>query len=310
MAAAVLRLGTRASALARAQAELVRAALERHHEGLRVEPVLIRTSGDRQATGPLAAAGGKGLFVKEIEEALAAGTVDVGVHSMKDLPARLAPGLVVGAVPARASAYDVLVGGGGAGLPGLPAGARVGTASVRRRAQLLARRRDLSVVSLRGNVDTRLRRWREGEVEALVLAAAGLERLGITEPAAHPLPTDEFLPAVGQGALALECREDDIATRDLLARLVDQVTATEVAAERSFLLAIGGDCNTPLAAHATVSGDRVTLRAMVTDHDGRRWLEDAAQAPCADAEALGRTLAERLLAAGAGEILREAVGRA
>ncbi len=300
----VLRLGTRASALARAQAEMMRAALEGRHAGLRVELVLIRTSGDRQASGPLAPAGGKGLFVKEIEEALATGTIDAGVHSMKDLPARLAPGLVLGAVPARASAHDVLVGGAGGGLGGLARGARVGTASVRRRAQLLARRRDVEVVFLRGNVDTRLRRWREGHVDALVLAAAGLERLQITEPAAHPLATDEFLPAVGQGALALECRGDDARTRGLLAAVADRDAATAVGAERGFLVAIGGDCNTPLAAHATVADGQVALRALVTDHDGVRWLEDTGRAPVAEAEALGRALAERLLAAGAAEILR------
>jgi hydroxymethylbilane synthase len=195
-----LRLGTRASPLARAQADLVTRALQARHPGLRVEVVFIRTTGDRLSQGSLAPAGGKGLFVKEIEEALAAGTVDAGVHSMKDMPARLADGLLIGAVPARADARDVLVGAGGGGIGALPAGARVGTASVRRRAQLLARRRDLDVVLLRGNVDTRLRKWREGEVEALVLAAAGLERLGIVEPAARPLPVDEFLPAVASSA--------------------------------------------------------------------------------------------------------------
>jgi hydroxymethylbilane synthase len=303
VSARILRLGTRASALARAQAELVRAALEARHPGLRVEPVFIRTSGDRLARGPLPRASGKGLFVKEIEEALAADEIDAGVHSMKDVPARLAPGLAIGAVPARADARDVLVGGGAAGLAGLPPGARVGTASVRRRAQLLARRRDLEVVLLRGNVDTRLGRWRDGEVDALVLAAAGLERLGVSEPLAQPLPTEEFLPAVGQGALALECRADDAATRALLAAVEDAASATAVAAERGFLLAIGGDCNTPLAAHASVRDGQVRLRAAVSDLEGRRWLEDGGTAPAAEAASLGRAVAERLLAAGAGELL-------
>jgi hydroxymethylbilane synthase len=208
---------------------------------------------------------------------------------------------VIGAVPARAQAHDVLI--GAAGLRDLPPGARVGTSSVRRRAQLLARRRDLTVTPLRGNVDTRLRRWREGAVDALVLAAAGLARLGITEPAARPLAPEDFLPPVGQGALALECRADDAPTRALLAAIEDAEAATAVAAERAFLLAIGGDCNTPLAAHATVAGERVTLRALVIDVEGRRCLEDADSAPIAGAEALGRALAERLLVAGAGGIL-------
>jgi hydroxymethylbilane synthase len=279
------------------------AALEARHPGLVVETVIIRTSGDRGLGGPLPPSGAKGMFVKEIEEALVDGTIDVGVHSMKDLPARLASGLVVGAVPARAPAHDVLVGGAGGGLSGLAPGARVGTASVRRRAQLLVRRRDLVVVPLRGNVDTRLRRWREGAMDAIVLAAAGLARLGIEEPQAHELPCAEFVPAVGQGALALECRADDAATRGLLAAVEDAAAAVAVAAERAFLVGIGGDCNTPLAAHATVRNGDVTLRALVTDIDGERAVEDTGTAVAADADALGRRLAERLLAAGAAEIL-------
>ena len=296
-----LRLGTRASPLARVQAEGVRAALAARHPGLTVELVFVRTTGDR-VTGPLAAAGGKGLFVKEIEEALLDGRIDAGVHSMKDVPARLAAGLVIGAVPERADARDVLIGGDG-GLAGLPAGARIGTASPRRRAQLLAHRLDLVVVLLRGNVDTRLRKWRAGEVDALLLAAAGLARLGISEPAAQPLPVDEFLPAVGQGALALECRADDGATRALLAAVDQPAAATAVAAERAFLAAVGGDCNSAIAAHATLAGGRLTLRALVTDPDGRRRLEERDTAPAADAEALGRTVATRLLAAGAAALM-------
>ena len=296
-----LRLGTRASPLARVQAEGVRAALAARHPGLTVELVFVRTTGDR-VTGPLAAAGGKGLFVKEIEEALLDGRIDAGVHSMKDVPARLAAGLVIGAVPERADARDVLIGGDG-GLAGLPAGARIGTASPRRRAQLLAHRPDVVVVLLRGNVDTRLRKWRAGEVDALLLAAAGLARLGISEPAAQPLPVDEFLPAVGQGALALECRADDGATRALLAAVDQPAAATAVAAERAFLAAVGGDCNSAIAAHATLAGGRLTLRALVTDPDGRRRLEERDTAPAADAEALGRTVATRLLAAGAAALM-------
>ena len=296
-----LRLGTRASPLARVQAEGVRAALAARHPGLTVELVFVRTTGDR-VTGPLAAAGGKGLFVKEIEEALLDGRIDAGVHSMKDVPARLAAGLVIGAVPERADARDVLIGGDG-GLAGLPAGARIGTASPRRRAQLLAHRPDLVVVLLRGNVDTRLRKWRAGEVDALLLAAAGLARLGISEPAAQPLPVDEFLPAVGQGALALECRADDGATRALLAAVDQPAAATAVAAERAFLAAVGGDCNSAIAAHATLAGGRLTLRALVIDPDGRRRLEERDTAPAADAEALGRTVATRLLAAGAAALM-------
>jgi hydroxymethylbilane synthase len=298
-----LRVGTRASALARAQTAQVCATLEQAHPGLAVDTVLIRTSGDRLSQGALAPAGGKGLFVKELEEALVGGRIDCAVHSMKDVPAALAPGLAIGAVPARADARDVLVGGGAEGLAGLAAGTRIGTASVRRRAQLLARRRDLEVVLLRGNVDTRLRKWRAGEVDALLLAAAGLARLGVREPAARPLDPDVLLPAVGQGALALECRADDTATRALLAALADADAHDAIAAERAFLVAIGGDCNTPLAAHARIEGGTIRLRVQLSDLDGREWFEDAGVAPRGAAEELGRELAARLLARGAGRVL-------
>jgi hydroxymethylbilane synthase len=303
MPARGLRVGTRASALARAQTGQVCAALERVHPGLLVETVLIRTSGDVVSQGPLAPVGGKGLFVKELEEALLDRRIDCAVHSMKDVPAALAPGLTIGAVPPRADPRDVLIGGDGGGLAGLAAGARLGTASVRRRAQLLARRRDLDVVMLRGNVDTRLRKWRDRVVDALVLAAAGLARLGVTEPAARPLDPDQLLPAVGQGALALECRVDDGDTLALLGAVADADACDAIAAERAFLLAIGGDCNTPLAAHARIVAGEVHLRAQVSDLDGREWFDDEAAAPRADGAALGRDLAERLLARGAGRVL-------
>jgi len=297
----VLRYGTRGSALARAQSDQVRAALERAHPGLHAEPLVIRTTGDRITEGPLPA--GKGLFVKELEEALLAGSIDVAVHSMKDMPAALAPGLEIGAVPVRADARDVLVGGGAGGLRALAPGARVGTASVRRTAQLRALRPDLAVIFLRGNVDTRLRRWRDGEVDALLLAAAGLARLGIDEPAARPVPPDDLLPAVGQGALALECRADDAATRALLRALADPDAEATVAAERGFLLAIGGDCNTPLAAHATVVDGSVALRAQVLARDGGERLEAAGSAPCGEAAALGTQLARTLRERGAARLL-------
>jgi hydroxymethylbilane synthase len=298
-----LRLGTRGSALARAQAGMIAAALERAHGGLAVPLVLIRTTGDQLQQGPLAPAGGKGLFVKEIEEALASGAVDFAVHSLKDVPAALAPGMVLGAIPRREDPRDVLIGGGDAGLTSLKHGARVGTASVRRRAQLLARRPDLEIVFMRGNVDTRLRKWREGDVDALVLAAAGLARLGVDEPSARPLSPDDLLPAVGQGALALECRADDAATRTLLAAVHDAAAADEIAAERGFLVGIGGDCNTPLAAHARADAMTVDLRVQVIDHDGRERLEERGTAPRADAGGLGARLAERLLARGAARFL-------
>ncbi|MFN8544010.1 MAG: hydroxymethylbilane synthase [Candidatus Binatia bacterium] len=298
-----LRLGTRGSALARAQAGLVGASLEAAHPGLTVELVFIRTTGDQMQRGSLAAAGGKGLFLKEIEDALVAGTVDFAVHSMKDVPVALAPGCVLAAVPARADPRDVLVARTSGGISGLAARACVGTASVRRRAQLLARRRDLDVVVLRGNVDTRLARWRAGELDAIVLAAAGLARLGLVVPEAQPVSVTELVPAVGQGALALECRADAARTRALLAAVDDAPAATAMAAERGFLAAIGGDCNTPIAAHAVVEAETVTLRVQVSDLLGERWLDDEASAPVTAAGDLGRGLAERLLARGAADLL-------
>jgi hydroxymethylbilane synthase len=299
-----LRLGTRASDLALVQAEWVRAELRRRDAALAVEVVAIRTSGDLQSTGRLASVGGKGLFLKEIQEAMLSGTVDFAVHSMKDVPAEQPAGLVVAAVPARADARDVLIGSGGRGLRGLRDGARVGTASTRRRAQLLAQRPDLEVVVLRGNVPTRLRKWRAGEVDALVLAAAGLARLGLRDVEAVALDPDEMLPAVGQGALALECRCDDAAVRRRLGALADADASATVAAERGFLVAIGGDCDTPLAAHATVGEGVVALRAEVLAPDGDRRLAAADRGPVAEASAVGRRLAERLLAQGAGDLLR------
>jgi hydroxymethylbilane synthase len=298
-----LRVGTRGSALALAQTAQICATLAERHPGLAIETVVVRTSGDRLTQGALAPVGGKGLFVKELEEALADGRIDCAVHSMKDVPAALAGGMTIAAVPRRADARDVLVGGGADGLAGLTPGARVGTASVRRRAQLLARRRDLDVVFLRGNVDTRLARWRAGVVDALVLAAAGLERLGVDEPAARPLEADVLLPAVGQGALALECRAADDHTRRLLVGVADADAADAVAAERGFLLAVGGDCNTPLAAHARVRAGSVSLRAQVSDPDGQEWFEEAGEARRSDAAALGAELARRLLDRGAGRVL-------
>ena len=297
-----LRLGTRGSALACAQAAVVARDLESRHPGVHVELVLVKTTGDRLQQGSLASVGGKGLFVKELEEGLLAGHVDLAVHSLKDVPAVVPDGLVIAAIPERADPRDVLV-SKEEGLDALPAGARLGTASVRRRAQLLARRRDLDVVVLRGNVDTRLRRWREGDFTAIVLAAAGLARLGVEEPNARPLSTDVLLPAIGQGALALECRADDAATRALLAALEHVASARAVAAERAFLLAIGGDCNTPIAAHATIDGPHLALRAKVSDLEGIQCLDDAIDGPIADAEGLGRQLAERLLARGAAAVI-------
>jgi hydroxymethylbilane synthase len=298
-----LRLGTRGSALALRQAGTVAAALE--HRGASVEVVAIRTSGDAH-TGSLLAAGGKGLFVKEIEEALLDGRVDLAVHSLKDVPASLPDGLALAATPVRGDARDALVSDVPRALADLPAGARVGTSSLRRRAQLLARRPDLAVVELRGNVDTRLRKLAEGAVDAVVLAVAGLARLGLAPAGAVALAPEEMLPAIGQGALALEARAGDAAVHALLRTLDDPDSAAAAAAERAFLTAVGGDCRTPLAAYATVRGGWLLVRALVAESDGSRVLADALSGPAAAAAELGARLAEALLARGAAEVIARA----
>jgi hydroxymethylbilane synthase len=300
----ILRLGTRGSALAVRQAEWVARALREQVPVLGVELVRIRTSGDRIQGRSLAEIGGKGLFVKEIEEALLAGTIDLAVHSMKDLPAALAAGLGIAAVPPREDARDVLIAHVTGGLSKLPSGARVGTSSLRRRAFLRHARPDVEVVALRGNVDTRIAKWRGGEVEALLLAAAGLRRLGLIVPQARVVPPEEMVPAIGQGALAIEARLDD-RWWPIAAALGDGDATDEIAAERAFLLALGGDCTTPIAAHATAIGTRLRLEAAIADPEGRQILRGTRSAERSEAEALGTRLAEDLLARGGREILRE-----
>jgi hydroxymethylbilane synthase len=298
-----LRLGTRGSALAVRQAEWVSAELAARFPSLRPEITRIKTSGDRIHARSLAEIGGKGLFVKEIEEALRDGRIDVGVHSMKDLPATLAPGLGIAAVPEREDARDVLIAHSSAGLAGLAPGARVGTSSLRRGAFLRHVRSDLIVVAMRGNIDTRIAKWRAGEVDAIVLAGAGLRRLGLALPEANCLSTDEMLPAIGQGALAIEAPPDGRGW--VLAGALENADARDaVCAERSFLAGMGGDCTTPIAAHATVSGGALRLEAAIGDPDGRRLIRGSRSGVRADGEAIGRALADELLASGGREILR------
>ena len=307
-ARATLRLGTRGSPLALAQSREVAAALEAHHPGLRVDLAVIRTSGDRIQDVPLAKIGGKGLFVKEIEEALLTRRIELAVHSMKDLPAHLPPGLTLGAITAREEGGDVLVTRKARSLDELPPGARVGTSSLRRQAQLLHRRPDLHVVPLRGNVDTRLRKLTEGSLDAIVVAAAGLKRLGVTPANAIPLPLDVSLPAPGQGALGVEIREDDRATAALVAVLEDKASRIAVTAERAFLRRLGGSCQVPIAAYATLRGDLLSLAGLLASPDGTALVQDTLTGPALEAESLGTALAERLLAQGADRILRELAG--
>jgi hydroxymethylbilane synthase len=296
----MLRLATRGSQLALAQARLVAGLLEAR-AGVGAELVVLKTSGDRIQDRPLSEVGGKGLFVKEIEEALLRGDAEVAVHSMKDLPADLAPGLVLGAVPEREDPGDLLIAREPTRLEGLRRGARVGTSSLRRMALLLALRPDLDVVPMRGNVDTRLRKLGEGEVDALVLAAAGLKRLGIDPTAAVRLDPTHFVPAIGQGALAIETRSGELG--DVMAPLEHAPTRAAVLAERGFMRAASGSCVTPLAAHARLEGDALHLVAVILSPDGARQIRGTRRGPSASAEAIGAELAAELLARGGAEIL-------
>lgn len=293
-----LRVGTRGSALAVAQTRQTVAALQQRWPGLAVEIVTITTRGDVQTQVPLHEVGGKGLFVKEIEEALLFGRVDLAVHSAKDLPSELPPGLALVCFPARADARDALVSREGRRLADLPEGACVGTSSLRRLFQLRHLRPDLRIEPLRGNVDTRLRRVAEGRFDAVVLAAAGLGRLGLADRITEALDPVAFVPAAGQGALALEARADDARARALVAPLNDAATETALRAERAFLARLMGGCQVPAGAHARLEGGRLVLEGFLASPDGAVFLRDRERGSEAEAEALGAALAERLLSRG------------
>jgi len=298
--ARVVRLGTRASALALAQARFIAGRLER--TGCTVAIISMHTEGDRRADARLTDVGGKGLFVREIEEALLAGDIDLAVHSLKDLPAALPDGLALVAFPEREDARDVLVTRRPGRFADLPPRAVVGTSSPRRRAITLSLRPDLDVQPLRGNVDTRMRRLQEGAAEAIVLAAAGLLRLGITAAYVDALDPEVFVPAVGQGVLALEARGDDAGTTALLQTVDHAATRACALTERAFLGRLGASCLTPMAAHARVHGDGLRVNALVASEDGRRVLREQEHGVPADAVALGVAVADRLLARGAADI--------
>jgi hydroxymethylbilane synthase len=286
-----LRVGTRGSALALAQSGLVARALEAAEPGLSVELVEITTTGDRGA-----AVGDKSRFVKEIEEALLAGEVDLAVHSAKDVPGVLPDGLAIVGVPTREDARDALC-----GAPALDAGLVVGTSSLRRRAQLLAARPELEVRELRGNVDTRLRKLADGDYDAVVLAVAGLLRLGRSE--GTPLPADVMTPAPGQGCLVLEARRGDALPASVASRITDQDALVRLTAERAVVEALDATCHTPVGAYATLDGDSLVLSAFAGLPDGSAWVRDSVAGPAGEPGAVGREVAARMLAAGAGEIL-------
>jgi hydroxymethylbilane synthase len=285
----LLRIGTRGSPLALAQAHQVRSRLA---AALGVAPdaialVVIKTTGDAIQNRPLTEIGGKGLFVKEIEQALVDGAIDLGVHSAKDVPGVLPDGLVLAACLPREDARDAFISRRAASLAALAPGAVVGTASPRRHAMVRRLRPDLAVLPLRGNVETRLKKLAAGEVDATLLAMAGLNRLGLAAAATAPLDVDEFLPAVGQGVIALETRTDDARTRTHLAKIDDAVAATALAAERAFLAILDGSCRTPIAGHARLAGDALHLRGLIVKPDGAESFETERRGSARDAAALG-----------------------
>ena len=305
-----LRIGTRGSALALWQAEWVRSQLTAAHQGLTVELVTIKTQGDKILDVPLAKVGGKGLFVKEIEDALLVGRVDLAVHSVKDMPAELPSGLHVAAMPLREDPRDVLVMREGSGFTDLPPGARVGTSSLRRAAQLLHLRADLKIEMLRGNLDTRLRKLETQGFHAVVLAAAGMKRMGLSGLITQYLEPEMMLPAVGQGALGIETRIEDPTTNELVAGLAHLPTMVAVTAERAFLRRLQGGCQVPIGGYATLEGGRLALTGMVADLQGRRVIRRVLQGETRQAEELGESLAEMVLSAGGAEILAAIYGSA
>jgi len=303
-----LVIGTRGSKLALWQAEWVHARLRQLEPGLSVSLKRIKTIGDKILDTPLATIGGKGLFVKEIEDALLRGEIDLAVHSMKDVPTRLPEGLEILSIPEREDPRDALISRDGVTLDRLAAGSRIGTSSLRRQAQLLNVRPDLSIQMLRGNVDTRIRKLEAREYDGIILAAAGLRRLGWTDRITEYLSPDVCLPAIGQGALALEGRADDAFVREVTARLEHRPTRIAVTAERALLERLEGGCQVPIAAYATIDDDALTMNALVAGVNGRRLVRDSIQGSVNEARRLGITLAERLLARGGDEILREIYG--
>ena len=300
----VLRIATRKSQLALWQAEHVAALLRETHPGIEIELVPLVTQGDRIQDRTLAAIGGKGLFIKELEVALADRRADIAVHSMKDVPADLPGDLMIGAVLTRADPRDALVTTSGIErIEALPHGAVVGTSSLRRQAQLCALRADLRIEALRGNVDTRIRKLDAGGMDAIILACAGLIRLGLQSRITSRIDPDVCLPAVTQGVIGIECRRSDTRTLDLLRPLEDPATRLCMDAERAFAARLGGSCQSPIAAYAELAADRMTLRGLVAEPDGSRVLRESLSGSSEKPAALGEGLADLMLAAGAGALL-------
>ena len=304
-----LRIGTRGSRLAITQSGWVKDKIENRHPDLRVELVRIKTKGDKVLDTSLSKIGGKGLFVKEIEDALLRKEVDLAVHSMKDVPADLPHGLHISVFPEREDPNDALVSTGDKALGELPEGSSVGTSSLRRSAQLLHMRPDLHVVSMRGNVDTRLKKLDSGDIQAIILAIAGLRRLGLSDRISQVLPPGLVLPAIGQGALGLELRGDDDEVQKVLSFLNHEPTEVTIRAERAFLKGLEGGCQVPIAAYGRLDGDGILLQGMVAEPDGSKVIRDAVRGQKDRPEDAGITLAKRLLASGADHILEHVYGK-
>ena len=303
-----VRIATRKSALALWQAEFVKAQLERHHRGITVELVTMTTKGDIILDTPLAKVGGKGLFVKELEQAMLDGRADIAVHSMKDVPVEFPEGLELHTICEREDPRDAFVSNTFDNIDSLPAGAVVGTSSLRRQCQLKEQRPDLEVRDLRGNVNTRLAKLDDGEYDAIILAAAGLIRLHMPERIRSYISAEQSLPANGQGAVGIECRSDDMAIKALLAPLEHRETRIRVDAERAMNRRLQGGCQVPIGAYAELNEDHVYLRGLVGSVDGQQILRAEISGPASEAEQLGISLADDLLAQGAGSILAEVYG--
>ena len=299
-----IRIATRKSPLALWQAEHVAAALKAAHPGLAVELIGMSTQGDKILDTPLAKIGGKGLFVKELELGMLEGTADIAVHSMKDVPVDFPDGLGLAVILEREDPRDAFVSNEYSALADLPEGARVGTASLRRQCQLLAQRPDLTILPLRGNVNTRLAKLDQGDFDAIILASAGLIRLGFAERITRYLEVTESLPAIGQGAIGIECRSDDDRLHALLQPLHHETTAARVRAERAMNQSLHGGCQVPIAGHAIIDGDTLILRGLVGEPDGSEIIEASASGAIADAERIGYDVADDLLRHGAERILR------
>jgi hydroxymethylbilane synthase len=304
MADDIIRIATRKSPLALWQAEHVAAALTAANPGLEVELAAMSTQGDKILDTPLAKIGGKGLFVKELEQGMLDGSADIAVHSMKDVPVELPDGLHLAVIMAREDPHDAFVSNHFESIEDLPKGSRVGTSSLRRESQLAARRPDLEILPLRGNVNTRLRKLDDGKFDAIILAAAGLLRLGFGERIRMRIDTDDSLPAIGQGAIGIECRSDDHRVNSLIEPLHDAETAACVAAERAMNHRLQGGCQVPIAGHATLDGDMIQLRGLVGEVDGSQIIRGQIAGAATDAEALGTALADDLLERGAADILQ------